>query len=184
MRRFGVLGLAPILACSLGAEASGISVARHVGCAQRAETSSPTPFNDPHFRGRRFRVVIGPVELRGVRPYASPRVFARYLGRDGYYHVKVALVVQARRSLELTARGPDPRPVRLVYGTGEPGETLLVKSCAANTPARTRPGVVGSGTVFTGTFEVPVAECVRLRIVNRATGHVWRTRLPFGHRCS
>jgi hypothetical protein len=184
MRRLGVLGLALILACSLGAEASTVSVVQQVGCGQRAETSSATVFNDPGFKGRRFRVVVGPVELRGVRSYASPRDFAGLPRRDGYFPAKVALVVQARRSLALAVRGADPKPVLLAYGTGEPAATLLVRSCSANTPARTRPGVVGSGTVFTGTFEVPVAECVRLRITNRATGHVWRRRLPFGHRCS
>ena len=184
MRRFAVLGVAPILACSLGAEASGVSVATQVGCAQRGETSSPTAFNDPHFGGRRYRVVIGPVELRGVRWYASRRVFDRYVGRDGYAVAKVALIVKARRSLALTVGGPDPKPVLLEYVPRKPSATLLVKSCPANTPAWSRPGVVGSGTLFPGVFRVPVAECVRLRIVNRATGRVWRTRLPFGHRCS
>jgi hypothetical protein len=184
MRHLVVLGLAPILACSLGAEASGVSVARRVGCAQRGETSSPTAFNDPRFVGRRYRVVIGPVELRGVRGYASRRVFDRYVGRDGYAVAKVALVVRAKRSLALSVRGADPKPVLLAYGEGKPAATLLVKSCSANTPARTRPGVVGSGTLFPGDFRVPAAECVSLRIVNRTTGRVWRKQLPFGHRCS
>jgi hypothetical protein len=154
-----------------------------VGCAQRAETSSPTVFNDPNFVGRDARVVTGPVELRGVLSYASPRVFSRLARRDGYFHVKVALVVQARRSLELTVRGADPKPVLLAYGT-RPAATLLVQSCPPKTPARTRPGVVGSGTVFTGLFEVPVAECVSLRITDRWTTRAWRTRLAFGHVCS
>src|ERR671934_1096753 len=184
MRRFAVLGLASIFACSLGAEASGVSVANQVGCAQRGETSTPTAFDDPRFTGRRYRVVIGPVELRGVRGYASRRVFEGLARRDGYAVAKVALVVRARRSLALSVRGADPRPVLLAYGEGKPSATLLVKSCSANTPARSRPGVVGSGTLFPGDFRVPAAECVGLRIVNRATGHVWRTRLPFGHRCS
>jgi hypothetical protein len=183
MRRYAALGLAPILACALGAEASGVGVAKQVGCAQRAETSSPTAFNDPRFKGRRWRVVVGPLELRGVRSYASPRAFAELPRRDGYFPAKVALVVRARRSLALSVRGPDPKPVLLAYGEGKPTATLLVKSCSANTPARSRPGIVGSGTVFTGTFEVPVAECVRLRITNRATKRVWRAQLPFGHRC-
>jgi hypothetical protein len=184
MRRFGVLGLALILGCSLGAEASGVGVAKEVGCAQRGETSSPTAFNDPRFPGRRYRVVIGPVELRGVRGYASRRVFEGLGRRDGYAVAKVSLIVQARRSLALSVRGADPKPVLLAYGEGKPTATLLVKSCSANTPARSRPGVVGSGTLFPGDFRVPAAECVQLRIVNRATGRVWRTRLPFGHRCS
>src|ERR671933_1661022 len=184
MRRFEVLGLALILACSLGAEAAGISVAKQVGCAQRGETSSPTAFDDPRFGARRYRVVIGPVELRDVRSYASRRVFDRYVGRDGYAVAKVALIVRARRSLALTVRGANPKPVLLVYGEdGTPTARLLVKSCSANTPARSRPGVVGSGTLFPGDFRVPVAECVRLSVVNRATERVWRTRLPFGHRC-
>jgi hypothetical protein len=185
MRRLAVLGLAQILACSLGAEASGVSVAKRVGCAQRGETSSPTAFNDPRFGARRYRVVIGPVELRGVRWFASRRVFEGLGRRDGYAVAKVALIVRARRSLALSVRGADPKPVLLVYGEdGKPTTTLLVKSCSANTPARFRPGVVGSGTLFPGDFRVPVAECVRLRIVNRATGRVWRAGLPFGHRCS
>jgi hypothetical protein len=184
MRRIAVLGLVPVVACSLGAAASGVSVARQVGCAQRGETSAPTPFNDPRFGARRYRVVIGPVELRGARSYASRRVFDRYVGRNGYAVAKVALVVQARRSLALSVRGADPRPVLLAYGEGKPSATLLVKSCSANTPARSRPGVVGSGTLFPGDFRVPAAECVGLRIVNRATGRVWRKQLPFGHRCS
>ena len=184
MRRLALLGLVPVVACVLGTEASGVSVARQVGCAQRGETSAPTTFDDPRFAGRRYRVVIGPVELRGVRGYASRRVFDRYVGQDGYAVAKVSLIVRARRSLALTVRGADPKPVLLVYGEdGKPTATLLVKSCSANTPARSRPGVVGSGTLFPGVFRVPVAECVRLRIVNRATGRVWRTRLPFGHRC-
>lgn len=184
MRRFAVLGLVPILASALGAEASGVSVAQQVGCAQRGETSAPTTFNDPRFGARRYRVVIGPVELRDVRSYASRRVFDRYVGQDGYAVAKVSLIVRARRSLALTVRGADPKPVLLVYGEdGKPTATLLVKSCSANTPARSRPGVVGSGTLFPGVFRVPVAECVRLTITNRATGRVWRTRLPFGHRC-
>jgi hypothetical protein len=185
MRRFAVLGLALILACCLGAEASGLSVAKRVGCAQRGETSAPTTFNDPHFGARRDRVVIGPVELRDVRSYAPRRVFDRYVGRDGYAVAKIALIVRARRSLALTVRGADPKPVLLVYGEdGKPTATLLVKSCSANTPARSRPGVVGSGTLFPGVFKVPAAECVTLRITNRATGRMWRTRLPFGRRCS
>src|ERR671931_979871 len=105
MRRFAFLGLALILACFLGAEASGVSVARQVGCAQRGETSAPTHFNDPRFGARRYRVVIGPVELRGVRSYASRRVFDRYVGRDGYALAKVALIVKAQRSLALTVHG-------------------------------------------------------------------------------
>jgi hypothetical protein len=184
MRRFGVLGLVPILACSLGAEASSVSVAKQVGCAQRGETSSPIAFDDPRFLGRRYRVVVGPVELRGVRGYASRRVFEGLGRRDGYAVAKVALIVRARRSLALTARGADPKPVLLAYGEGKPTATLLVKSCSANTPARSRPGVVGSGTLFPGDFRVPAAECVTLRIENRATGRVWRKHLPFGHRCS
>jgi hypothetical protein len=184
MRRFAVLGLVPLAACFLGAEASGVSVAEQVGCAQRGETSSPTTFNDPRFEARRYRVVIGPIELRGVRSYASRRVFDRYVGRDGYAVLKVALIVKARRSLALTVRGAAPKPVLLEYVPRKPSATLLVTSCSANTPAWSRPGVVGSGTLFPGVFRVPVAECVRLRITNRATGHMWRTRLPFGHRCS
>jgi hypothetical protein len=185
MRRFAALGLVPILACSLGAVASGVGVAKQVGCAQRGETSSPTAFDDPRFEARRYRVVIGPVELRGIRWYASRRVFEGLGRRDGYAVAKVALIVRARRSLALTVRGPDPKPVQLAYGEdGKPTTTLLVKSCAANKPARSRPGIVGSGTLFPGDFRVPVAECVSLRITNRATGRVWRTRLPFGHRCS
>jgi hypothetical protein len=182
MRRFAVVGLAPIVACSLAAAASSVSAASRVGCAQRGETSSPTAFNDPRFP--RYRVVIGPVELRGVRWYASRRVFEGLGRRDGYAVAKVALIVKARRSLALTVRGADPKPVLLEYVPRKPSATLLVKSCSANTPAQSRPGVVGSGTLFPGDFRVPVAECVQLRITNRATGHVWRTRLPFGHRCS
>src|SRR5437588_12561731 len=111
MRRFGVLSFALILACSLGAAASGVGAAKQVGCAQRGETSAPTAFNDPRFGARRYRVVIGPVELRDVRSYASRRVFDRYVGRDGYAVAKVSLIVRARRSLALTVRGPDPKPV-------------------------------------------------------------------------
>src|SRR5918912_3353812 len=134
-----LVGVAVILACSLGAEAWSVSV------------------------------------------YASRRVFDRYVGRDGYAVAKVALIVRARRSLALTVHGADPRPVLLGYGEdGKPTTTLLVKSCSANTPARSRPGVVGSGTLFPGDFRVPAAECVTLRIVNRATGRVWRKQLPFG----
>ena len=183
MRRFAVFGLAPILACSLGAEAWSVRVASEVGCAQRGETSAPTHFNDPRFEGRRYRVVIGPVELRGVRSYASRRVFEGLGRRDGYAVAKVSLIVRARRSLALTVRGADAKPVLLAYGEGKPTATLLVKSCSANTPASSRPGVVGSGTLFPGDFRVPVAECVSLRILNRATGRVWRAQLPFGHRC-
>src|ERR687885_218506 len=69
---------------------------------------------------------IGPIELRGVRSYASRRVFDRYVGRDGYAVAKVTLVVRARRSLALSVRGADPRPVLLAYGEGKPGATLLV----------------------------------------------------------
>src|ERR671923_983638 len=183
MRRLAVLGLAPILACSLAAEASSVSATSQVGCAQRGETSAPTAFNDPRFGARRYRVVIGPVELRDVRSYASRRLFDKYVGRDGYAVLKVALIVRARHSLALTVRGANPKPVLLEYVPRKPSATLLVKSCSANTPARSRPGVVGSGTLFPGDFRVPVAECVRLSITNRATGRVWRTRLPFGHRC-
>ena len=179
------LGLAFLVAaCSLGALASGSDRASRLGCAQRAETSSPTAFNDPHFSGRLARVVIGPLELRGVATYASRRAFLRLGRRNGYFPVKVALVVRARRSLELVVRGAASKPVLLAYTPGEPTPRLLVQSCPANARARTRPGVVGSGTVFTGTFEVPVPECVTLRITNRVTRRAWRTRLPFGHRCS
>jgi hypothetical protein len=184
MRRLAVLGLAPILACPLAAEASSVSATSKVGCAQRGETSSPTAFNDPRFGARRYRVVIGPVELRGVRWFASRRVFEGLGKRDGYAVAKVALIVKARRSLALTVRGANPKPVLLEYVPRKPSATLLVTSCSANTPASSRPGVVGSGTLFPGDFRVPVAECVQLRIVNRATGRVWRTRLPFGHRCT
>jgi hypothetical protein len=179
-----VLGLALMVLSSLGAQASGGGLANRVGCAQRAETSSPTVFNDSRFVGRDARVVVGPVELRGIVPYESPRTFARLGRRDGYFHVKVTLVVQARRSLRLTVRGADPTPVLLAYSEAEPAPTLLVQSCPPKTRARTRPGFVGSGTVFTGLFEVPVAECVRLSITDRTTTRAWRTRLAFGHRCS
>ena len=184
MRRLAVLGLAPLLARSLAAEASSVGAASRVGCAQRGEESAPTTFNDPHFEARRYRVVIGPVEFRGVRSYAPRRVFDRYVGRDGYAVLKAALIVKARRSLALGVRGADPKPVLLEYVPRKPTATLLVKSCSANTPAWSRPGVVGSGTLFPGVFRVPAAECVSLRIRNRVTGRVWRTRLPFGHRCS
>ena len=127
---------------------------------------------------------VGGWRREGRLRTARERVFERYVGRDGYAVAKVALIVRARRSLALTVRGADPRPVLLGYGEGKPTATVLVKSCSANTPARSRPGVVGSGTLFPGDFRVPVAECVRLSITNRATGRVWRTRLPFGHRCS
>jgi hypothetical protein len=172
-----------IVVCSLSTRALGNSRASQVGCAQREETSAPTAFDDPHFRGRAYRLVIGPLELRNVATYASPQYFRELVRRNGYVDAKAALVVLARRSLELTVRGTDPKPVLLAYGPA-PTPTLLVKSCPANTRARTRPGVVRSGTVFTGVFKVPVAECVTLTITNRATKRVWRTRLPFGHRCS
>src|SRR2546423_14354207 len=106
MRRFAVLGLALILACCLGAEASGVRVAKQVGCAQRGETSSPTTFADPRFGARRYRVVIGPVELRGVRSYASRRVFGRYVGRDGYAVAEGSFLVRARAPLAVPVRGP------------------------------------------------------------------------------
>jgi hypothetical protein len=184
MSRVAVLGLVSVVACALGAEASGVGASKQVGCAQRGEESAPTAFNDPHFGARRSRVVIGPVELRGVRWYASRRIFEGLGKRDGYAVAKVALIVRARRSVALTVHGAGPRPALLAYGEdGKPTVTLLVTSCAANTPASSRPGVVGSGTLFPGDFRVPVAECVQLTIVNRATGRVWRTRLPFGHRC-
>ncbi|HEX6680991.1 MAG TPA: hypothetical protein VF063_10120 [Gaiellaceae bacterium] len=179
-----LLGLALIVLSLLGAQTTGRSVTNRVGCAQRAETSSPTVFNDPRFVGRDARVVVGPVELRGVGTYASPQAFARLPRRDGYFPVKVALVVQARRSLELTVRGAGPKPVLLEYTESEPSATLIVQSCPPKTPARSRPGVVGSGTVFTGLFDVPVAECVTLRITDRTATRVWRTRLPLGHKCS
>jgi hypothetical protein len=174
-----VLGLA--LVCSVGAQAT--ASASRVGCAQRGEESAPITFNDPHFTGRSDRVVLGPLELRGVHYFASPRVFGGLPKRNGYYPAKVALVVLARRSLELTVGGTARKPVLLAFGP-KPTPTLIVTSCAANTRASSRPGVVGSGTLFTGTFNVPVAECVTLTITNRVTGRVWRTRLPFGHRCS
>ena len=185
MRRLAqsVVAALLVVGCSLGTQALGSSRASQVGCAQRAETSAPTPFDDPHFRGRAYRVVIGPLELRGVVTWASARAFNGLVKRNGYYDAKVAMVVLARRSLELNVRGPAPKPVLLAYGP-PPTATLLVKSCAPNTRARSRPGVVGSGTVFTGVFKVPVAECVALKITNRTTKRVWRTRLPFGHRCS
>jgi len=178
-RLLAVLGLA--LVCSLAAQASG--TAARVGCAQRGEESAPIVFDDPQFPGRRDRVVIGPLELRGVRYFASPRVFGGLAKRNGYYDAKVALVVLARRSLELTVRGTARKPVLLAFGP-KPTPTLIVTSCAPNTRATSRPGVVGSGTLFTGTFKVPVAECVTLTMMNRTTGREWRTRLPFGRRCS
>jgi hypothetical protein len=178
-----VVGFALILVCALRVQASGSSRARQVGCKQRAEESAPTPFDDPHFTGRAYRVVIGPLELRGVVTWASARAFNGLRKQNGYFDAKVAMVVLARRSLELNVRGPAPKPVLLAYGP-KPTATLLVKSCAPNTRARSRPGVVGSGTMFTGVFKVPVAECVTLRITNRATKRVWRTRLAFGHKCS
>src|SRR5918911_3920572 len=107
MRRLAVLGLAPILAGSLAAEASSVRPASQVGCAQRGETSSPTVFNDPRFEARQYRVVIGPVELRGVRGYASRRVFEGLGRRDGDAVAKVSFIVRARRSLALTVRGGD-----------------------------------------------------------------------------
>jgi hypothetical protein len=181
--RIGV-GLALIGVSSFAAQAVGSTRTNQVGCAQRAETSTPVAFDDPHFKGRAARVVLGPVELRGVRDYASRRVFLKLGKRNGYFQAKVALVVQARRSLLLTVQGADRTPVLLAYGSAHPATTLIVKSCPPNTRARTRTGVVGSGTTFTGVFEVPVAECVTLRISNRATGRVWRTRLAFGRSCS
>ena len=93
-RLLAVLGLA--LVCSLGAQASALS--SRVGCAQRGDESAPIAFDDPRFPGRRDRVVIGPLELRGVRYFASSRVFGGLAKRNGYYDAKVALVVLARRS--------------------------------------------------------------------------------------
>jgi hypothetical protein len=172
-----------VAVCALSTQALGSSRARQIGCKQRGETSQPTRFNDPHSRSRRFRVLIGPLELLGVRDWASARAFNGLPKRDGYFPAKVAMLVLARRSLELNVRGATRNPVLLAYGP-PPTPTLLVKSCPANTRAWSRPGVVGSGTLFTGVFEVPVAECVTLTITNRVTKRVWRTRLPFGHRCS
>ena len=88
--------------------------------------------------------MIGPVELRGIRSYASRRVFEGLGKRDGYAVAKVSLIVRARRSLALTVRGADPRPVLLAYGEGKPTATLLVKSCSGNTPARSRPAFFAS----------------------------------------
>ena len=169
--------------CFLSTQALGSSRASQVGCKQRAEESAPISFNDPHFVGRAYRVVVGPLELRGVVTWASARTFNGLRKLNGYYDAKVAMVVLTRRSLELNVRGAVRNPVLLAFGP-EPTATLLVKSCPANTRARSRPGVVGSGTMFTGVFKVPVAECVTLKITNRATGRVWRKRLPFGHKCS
>jgi hypothetical protein len=181
--RGSVVAALLIVVCSLSAQALGTSRASQIGCKQRAEESAPISFADPHFIGRAYRVVIGPLELRGVRDWASARAFNGLSKRDGYFPAKVAMVVLARRSLELNVVGPAPKPVLLAYGP-PPTPTLLVKSCPPNTRAWSRPGVVGTGTMFTGVFKVPVAECVTLTITNRATGRVWRTRLPFGHRCS
>lgn len=173
-----------IVVGSLDREALGSSVETYVGCGQRAESDSPTVFNDPRFKGRTSSVLVGPLELRGASQYASPQVFARLGRRNGYVQAKVALVVQARRSLRVTASGTNPQPVLLAYGSGEATSQLLIRSCSPNTPARTRRGVVGSGTLFTGVFELPAAECVTLRILDRATMRAWRARLAFGRTCS
>jgi hypothetical protein len=171
-----------VVLCFLSTQALGSRSTSQVGCKQRAEESAPISFDDPHFIGRTSRVVIGPLELRGVLAYASARAFNRLRKLNGYYDAKVAMVVLARRSLELNVQGAVRNPVLLAYGP-EPTATLLVKSCSAKTRAWSRPGVVGTGTMFTGVFEVPVAECVTLKITNRATGRIWRKRVPFGHRC-
>ena len=157
---------------------------QHLGCAQRAETSAPTVFHDSERRGRATTVLIGPLELRGVRSYRSPRVFSQLGKRRGYYIAKVALVVQARRSVRLRVSGKRPDSVLLAYGSAEAGSNeLLIDSCAATTRARTRPGFVGSGTLFTGVFELTAAQCVNMVVSDRATPGTWRTRLPFGRKC-
>ena len=80
---------------------------------------------------------IGPLELRGVRSYRSPRVFSQLGKRRGYYIAKVALVVQARRSVRLRVSGKRPDSVLLAYGSAEAGSNeLLIDSCAATTRAR------------------------------------------------
>jgi hypothetical protein len=157
---------------------------QHLGCAQRAETSAPTVFHDPRDRGRATTVLIGPVELHGAGGYRPLRVFSRLGKREGYYIAKVALIVQARRSIRFRVKGKSADSVLLEYADARTGSNeLLIDSCAANTRARSRPGVVGSGTIFTGVFELTAAQCVNVVISDRAKERTWRRRLPFGHIC-
>lgn len=158
---------------------------QRLSCNQRAETSSPTVFNDPHDRGRVTTVHLGPLELHGGRGYASPRAFSLLgVSSDGFVHAKVALVVAARHSLWVQVGGSGSRSVLLAYRVGEaPSSVLRIASCPANTPARTRAGVVGSGTVFTGVFELTAAQCVRVQVTDIASTRRWRASLPLGRSC-
>src|SRR4051812_20133000 len=101
--------------------ASAASSSQYVGCAQRAETSTATVFNDPHDPGRATTVRVGPLELHGGRSYASRRVFSTLVfADDGYVGAKVALVAQGHRSLLMTVRGDGPNSVLLAYREGQP----------------------------------------------------------------
>jgi hypothetical protein len=101
-----LLGAQVVVLLSLEGPALAGSSWQRVGCAQRAETSAPTVFNDPRDRGRATTVRIGPLELHGVRSYASRRVFSTLLPDvDDYVRAKVALVAEAHCSLLMTVRG-------------------------------------------------------------------------------
>ena len=175
-----------VVVCLFGSQrASAAPAVQHLGCGQRAESSAPTVFNDPRDKGRATVAFVGPLELHGPRSYASPRVFSHLARRNGYFIAKVALVLRAGRSVLLKLGGVGPDSVLLAYGSGAaPASELRIDSCAADTPARTRSGLVGSGTIFTGVFELTAAQCVNVGVTDRATMRVWRLRLPFGRTCS
>ena len=168
----------------LGQQAWASAASPQLGCGQRGETSAPIVFNDPRDTGRATMARVGPIELHGGRAYASPRVFSRLRRQNGYVAAKVALVVQAGRSVQLKVSGASPASVLLAYGPRRAAQALRIDSCAATVPARTRHGVVGSGTLFTGVFELTAAQCVNVEVTDRVTRRTWRARLPFGRACS
>ena len=178
------LAVGTVTVCAAFVQAAPGASASAVGCAQRAETSEPTVFNDPRYRKLENPLVLGPIQFNGVKRVSTLPSFTRVGLRDGYYQVKVTLIVKASRRLELRVIGlGSSTPVLLDYGSAAADSSLRITSCSPTTAARSRSGVVGSGTIFTGTFEVPAPECVAVTIANRATIKAWRGRLPFGHAC-
>ena len=97
----------------LSQRALASSASPQLGCAQRAESSAPTVFNDPRDKGLATIVRVGPIELHGGMAYASPRAFSQLRRRNGYVAAKVALVVQAGRSVRLKVSGASPDSVIL-----------------------------------------------------------------------
>lgn len=148
-------------------------------CASRAETSRPLRFGET---GDGLR--IGPVELRGIRGWRTPKSVLM-TRRDGVYHVKVLPVVRARARVTLAVAPAARRFALLDYGdAGRPTSAVTFVACPPDEPSRIRTGGVGPATSFPGEFVLRRLACVPIEVWTPGRATPLRARLRLGRTCS